>query len=252
MAGKRFLGGVTVDNLLPTVFQYENREVRTVLVNGEPWLVASDVCDILEIGNSRDAVSRLTSRMKGVATTDTPGGPQEVSIINEAGVYKLTFTSRKPEAAKFTDWLAEEVIPAIRRNGSYSLVPRTFAEALRLAADQAEQIEAQQKQLALAEPKVEFYDQIIDSKDAIPMGDAAKVLHIKGIGRNNLFAKLRELGVLMADNIPYEAFIQRNYFRVIERKWETPNGEPKVRLQTYVLQRGLDYVRRLLTKEEAP
>lgn len=102
------------------VFEYQGTQIRTVTRDGNPWFVAADVCRILEITNYRNAVGRLNDRMKGVHTVDTLGGPQETLIINEAGVYKLTFTSRKPEAEKFTDWLAEEVIPAIRKTGTYS------------------------------------------------------------------------------------------------------------------------------------
>jgi anti-repressor protein len=237
---------------LPQVFQFEGKQVRTVLDAGnEPWFVAKDVCDILDLFNPSQALSRLSDRMKGITTVDTPGGPQEVCIINEAGVYKMTFTSRKPEAQKFTDWLAEDVLPAIRRTGSYSVnMPRTFAEALRLAADQAEQIEQQQKQLTAAQPKVEFYDAVTGSKDAIEIGKVAKVLGIPGIGRNNLFAILRDKGVLMVGNVPFQSMLDRGYFRVIEQKWTTPEGETRISIKTLALQKGLEFIRRLLTAKE--
>ena len=102
------------------IFNYQEKEVRTVIKDGEPWFVASDVCEILEIGNSRMAIDRLNENSKGVSSIDTLGGNQEMNVISEAGVYKLVFTSRKPEAEKFTDWLASEVIPSIRKTGGYS------------------------------------------------------------------------------------------------------------------------------------
>ena len=102
------------------IFNYQEKEVRTVIKDGEPWFVAADVCEILEISNHRDAILRLNENMKGVVTTDTLGGNQVIRVITEAGVYKLVFTSRKPEAEKFTDWLASEVIPSIRKTGGYS------------------------------------------------------------------------------------------------------------------------------------
>ena len=95
--------------------------VRVVMKDGVPWFVAADVCRVLEISNSRDAVSRLDDDEKGVAITDTPGGKQTVSIINESGLYALTLTSRKPNAKKFRKWLTGEVVPSIFRTGSYSI-----------------------------------------------------------------------------------------------------------------------------------
>lgn len=81
-----------------SVFTYTDKEIRTVVIDGEAWFVAKDVCDMLEIGNVTDAMKRLPESMKGVDTIETLGGPQQMNIINEAGVYKLAFTSRKPEA----------------------------------------------------------------------------------------------------------------------------------------------------------
>lgn len=107
------------DQLL-RVFDYrDGRQVRTIIRNGEPWFVAKDVCEILEIANYRDALSRLDEDEKGVVTTDTPGGRQQVSVVNEPGLYRLIFTSRKEEAERFKRWLAHEVIPSIRKTGAY-------------------------------------------------------------------------------------------------------------------------------------
>ncbi len=128
-------------------------------------------------------------------------------------------------------------------------LPATYAEALRLAADQAEQIEKQTKQLEVAKPKVQFFDAVASSKDAIPIGEAAKVLNIRGIGRNRLFAFLRERDILMANNIPYQTYIDRGYFRTIEQKWTTPEGETKISIKTLVYQKGLSYIHKLLTED---
>jgi len=98
-----------------------------------------------------------------------------------------------------------------------------------------------QKQIADAQPKIEFFDSVTSSKDAIDMKDAAKVLNI-GIGRNTLFQKLRDLGILMENNTPYQTYIDRGYFRVIESRWVTPQGETKISLKTVVYQRGLDFI----------
>jgi phage antirepressor YoqD-like protein len=111
------------------------------------------------------------------------------------------------------------------------------AEAARLRIEN----EAQREQLAIDAPKVAFFDSVTSSKDAIDMKDAAKVLNI-GIGRNTLFQKLRDAKILMENNTPYQAYIDRGYFRVIESRWITPQGETKISLKTVVYQRGLDFI----------
>ena len=89
--------------------------VRTVTLEGEPWFVAADVCRALGIGNSRDATARLDDDEKGVVSTDTLGGKQELTIVNEPGLYALVLSSRKPEAKAFKRWITHEVIPQDRR-----------------------------------------------------------------------------------------------------------------------------------------
>lgn len=96
-------------------------DVRVIMKDGIPWFVAADVCRALEIQNHRDALSRLDDDEKGVAITDTLGGKQNMSIVNESGLYALTLTSRKPNAKKFRKWLTGEVVPSIFRTGSYSI-----------------------------------------------------------------------------------------------------------------------------------
>ena len=106
-------------------FDFQSQQVRTLTINDEPWFVAADVCKVLEIANSRHAVSRLDEDEKGVATNDTLGGPQDATIINESGLYSLILTSRKPQAKAFKRWVTHEVLPAIRKTGHYSLTPTT-------------------------------------------------------------------------------------------------------------------------------
>ncbi|QYY41488.1 BRO family protein [Aneurinibacillus thermoaerophilus] len=160
---------------MPTIFNFKDREVRVVMVNNEPWFVAKDVCEVLEIKNHRDATARLKNSMKrAVGVTDAIGRVQETTVINEAGVYKITFASTKPEAEKFTDWLAEEVIPSIRKTGSYSVqsnnvVPlseeRALITVLRTTADLLEGQEElwqgqQQLEMKLAEVDRKVEEQI--------------------------------------------------------------------------------------------
>lgn len=101
-------------------FAFEENLIRVIIRDGDPWFVLNDVCRVLEIKNARDAASRLDDDEKGVGSTDTLGGIQEQIIINESGLYSLILTSRKPEAKKFKKWVTSEVLPSIRRTGSYN------------------------------------------------------------------------------------------------------------------------------------
>ena len=103
-------------------FVYREHQLRTVELNGEVWLVAKGVCDILGIANARDAVNELDDDEKNtVVISDGNRGNPNMNVINEPGLYKLTFKSRKPEAKKFTRWVTHEVLPSIRSTGSYSV-----------------------------------------------------------------------------------------------------------------------------------
>jgi prophage antirepressor-like protein len=104
---------------LMKTFDFEEQPVRGLLIDGEPWMVANDVCRVLDLANPRQVVSALDEDEKGVHTMDTLGGQQEMTIISESGFYALVFTSRKPEAKRFRKWVTSEVLPALRRDGSY-------------------------------------------------------------------------------------------------------------------------------------
>ena len=108
-----------MDNKLMTFENAAFGTIRTITIDGEPWFVAVDVCKALQIANSRDALTRIDDDEKGVVLTDTLGGKQEVTIVNEPGLYTLVLSSRKPEAKAFKRWITHEVIPAIRKYGGY-------------------------------------------------------------------------------------------------------------------------------------
>ncbi|WP_233605096.1 P63C domain-containing protein [Corallococcus sp. AB030] len=113
------------------VFEFDSQKVRTVTgPDGDPWFVAADVCAVLGIANSRDALSRLDDDEKGVGTTDTLGGPQQSAILSESGVWALTFRSRQPAARRFRKWVTKEVIPAIRKTGAYVVPMPMVREAV--------------------------------------------------------------------------------------------------------------------------
>lgn len=238
-----------MSNLIP--FSYQGRQVRTIVINGETHFVAKDICDILEIGDTSKAVSRLSDQMKGTNSIPTLGGSQEMLTVTEAGVYKLVFSSRKPEAEQFTDWIATDVLPSIRKTGGYMVLPKSLPEALRAYADEVETRMLAEAKVKELQPKADFFDAVADSKTAIDMAVAAKVLEIPGVGRNKLFEELRRHRVLDQYNRPFQEYVDRGYFRVIEQKYAKPDGSTHINIKTLVYQKGLDYIRRVLTIKKA-
>lgn len=127
-------------------------------------------------------------------------------------------------------------------------IPKTLSSALYLAAEQARTIEAQTIQIADMTPKADFFDAVTGSTDAIDIGSAAKVLNL-GIGRTRLFEFLRNEGILMGDNKPYQKHVDAGHFRVIEQKFNKPDGSTHINLKTVVYQKGLDLIRRRIAAE---
>ena len=133
-------------------FTYQSSTVRTVERDGEPWFVLKDVCDVLGISKYRDVSERLDPDERGSVRVDTPGGPQTMTAVNESGLYSVILRSDKPEAKPFRKWVTSEVIPSIRRTGSYQKKQLTPAEQL-LA--QAGVLVEQERRIAALEQSAE-------------------------------------------------------------------------------------------------
>lgn len=163
--------------------------IRTLNIDGEPWFVASDVCKALGIANSRDAVARLDEDEKGVALTDTLGGVQNLTTVNEPGLYTLVLSSRKPEAKAFKRWITHEVIPSIRKHGGYvagqehmsdeELMAKALLMAQKTIADRDARISALQVEVAVAQPKVDYFNELVDRNLLTGIRETAKELGIK-------------------------------------------------------------------------
>lgn len=223
--------------------------VRSVMIDNEPWLVGKDVAVALGYSNASKAVMMHVDdedKQKQMMTADSQNGNvvTETTLINESGLYSLVLSSKLPSAKKFRRWVTSEVLPEIRKTGGYQM-PQTYAEALRALADKAEEAERLQIENERMKPKEEFFDAVTDSSDAIDMKDTANALHM-GIGRNKLFEFLRNQKILTQNNRPYQQYIDRGYFRVIEQKYDKPYGETGVNIKTVVYQSGVDFIRRKL------
>lgn len=225
--------------------------VRTITKDNEPMFCLADVCRALDITHVTDVKSRL--KQDGVGTSeviDSLGRKQNATFINESNLYKVIFQSRKPSAEKFTDWVTDEVIPSIRKNGGYianqeQMTPEQIVANALIVAQNI--ISQKDRQIEEMKPKADFFDAVADSKTAISMNEVAKVLNIKGYGRNNLFEFLRENKVLDRWNVPYQRYVDNGWFRVIEQHYQK-NGEPIVTTKTLVYQKGVDGIRKMIEK----
>ena len=154
-------------------------ELRTITIAGEPWFIARDICFALGLGNVSQAVTKLDTEEKrtldvGVILNDTP-----LIAVSESGLYALVLGSRKPEAIEFRKWITRDVLPTIRKTGSYTAapafhVPQTLSEALRLAADLSDKVEAQATQIEQQKPAVAFVEALVDTTSLTTLSDAAK------------------------------------------------------------------------------
>lgn len=228
-------------------------EVATKLENGE-WIFDTETVakslGFTEIKNGKEYIRWRTVNGYLKFSQDVAKG----DFIPEPAVYKLAFKASNEVAEKFQDWLAIEVLPSIRKHGMYATdellnnPDLLIAAATKLKEERAARIEAEKK-VAILKPKAEFYDDVAGSKDAIEMSDVAKVLAIKGLGRNNLFEFLREKKILQPNNMPYQQYVDREYFRVLEQKYITPKGETKINIKTLVFQKGVEYIRKLVKEK---
>lgn len=120
-------------------------------------------------------------------------------------------------------------------------IPQTYAQALLEAGRLALEVEQQQLQIQAMQPKADFFDAVTDSKDAIDIGNVAKIIDL-GMGRNQLFEFLRSRNILMRNNVPYQRYIDQELFRVIEQKYQKPDGSTHIGIKTLVFQKGVDYI----------
>jgi prophage antirepressor-like protein len=195
------------------IFDYNIFQVRVVMRDGQPWFVASDVCNVLGLGNSREATSKLDDEEKGAEKVDTLGGAQEMTVVSEAGLYTLIIRSNMPTAKPFRKWVTSEVLPSIRKHGMYATPatveamladPDTMIQTLQaFKQERALRLQAEQ-QLQIAAPKVEYYDELIDRNMLTNFRETAIEL---GVPEREFIRVLKEKGYIYKDgkgkNMPY-------------------------------------------------
>lgn len=233
-------------------------DVRTVTINGDPWFVGKDVAAALGFTNPRDAIStHVFDEDKGVESIDTLGGKQKMTVINESGLYALVFGSRLKSAQRFKHWVTSEVLPAIRKTGSYQ-APQG-KELLALAVLEAQKtIEEQSKAIERMKPKVIFANAVETSHTSILIGDLAKLLRQNGVdtGQKRLFEQLRNEGYLMktgsSRNMPKQKYVANGFFQIKETVISNPDGSVRMTKTTKVTGKGQQYfLNKYLKNKEA-
>lgn len=223
-------------------------EIRTVTIDGKPYFVATDVATALGYVNPRKAVN---DHCKGVTKRDTPtsSGVQQMSYINEGDLYRLIMKSKLPSAEKFESWVVDEVLPAIRKTGSYQMQAPQGKELLALAVLEAQKtIEAQTAEIERMKPKEIFADAVAASRTSILIGDLAKLLRQNGAetGQRRLFDWLRENGYLIKRkgsdwNMPTQRSMELGLFEVKESTVNNPDGSVRTNRTTKVTGKGQQY-----------
>ncbi|MDD2956677.1 MAG: BRO family protein [Oscillospiraceae bacterium] len=170
------------------VFRYEENDVRTVEKDGEPWFVLKDVCQVLGISKYRGAAERLDPDEREPVRVDTPGGPQEMTCVNESGLYSVILRSDKPEAKPFRRWVTSEVLPSIRKHGGYiagqeQMSPEELMAAALLMADKKlKDREARLSELTVQNqillPKAEYFDELVNRNLLTSFRETAKQLEV--------------------------------------------------------------------------
>ena len=239
--------------------------IRTVTQGDEPWFVAADVCKALEHSNSRMALDRLDDDEKGVSSIYTPGGVQEMSIVNEPGLYSLVLGSRKPEAKAFKRWITHEVIPAIRKHGAYATPemvekmlgdPDVMIRTLTALKEEREKNAALTAQAEADKPKVLFAESVSAAQTSILIGELAKLINQNGvdIGQQRLFKWMRDNGYLMKNgashNMPTQRSMDAGWFEIKETAITNPDGSVRLTRTPKVTGKGQVYfVNKFLGKE---
>ena len=197
-------------------FTYADQPVRVVEIDGEPWFVGADIARILGIASASGITRMVDDEDKGSHELETPGGRQNLTIVNESGMYTALMRSNNPAAKPFRRWVTSEVLPQIRKTGAYSATPeltddQIIAQALQLTTARVESLTAR---LAIVEPKAAAFDRWLSSNVHYGVAEVSQALHDLGadMGRNRLFAYMQDQGWIYRDQRgdwrPYQAQIE--------------------------------------------
>lgn len=233
-------------------------QIRAVEIDGEPWFYGKDVADALGYSNSRDALAKHVDAedKNTVAKRDGSAGNQNVTVINESGLYALIVSSKLPDAKKFKRWVTHDVLPTIRKTGGYvsnedlflnTYLPYADDGTKKLFSATLSALRAANQKIEADRPKVLFADAVSVTKSDITVGELSKLLKQNGInvGRNRLFEILRSNGFLIREkgkdrSLPTQRSMELGLFRVKESTIHA-NGEVLLSRTPYVTGKGITY-----------
>ena len=237
--------------------------IRTLTINGEPYFVGRDVAEILGYSNSRKALAdHVDEEDKGVTKCDTLGGTQEMTVINESGLYSLIFGSKLPTARRFKRWVTSEVLPTIRRHGVYAVDevlanPDTLIEALlQLKAEREinqalkETVAVQNQQIVEMKPKASYYDVVLNCKDLVAISVIAKDY---GWSANRMNQYLHQKGVQYKQGnkiwLLYQKYAEMGYTNTKTHSYPGNYGTMHTAVHTYWTQQGRLFIYELLKSD---
>lgn len=215
------------------LFNFENHEVRSFLINSEPWFIGKDVAETLGYTDTNQAIRKhVDDEDKLSRRFDGSGQGREMVIINESGLYSLVLSSKLPSAKKFKRWVTSEVLPALRKTGQYQMKELSGQELMAKALIEAQSVlAAKDKVIEEMKPKVVFADAVATSHTSILVGELAKILKQNGIdmGQKRLFAWLRENGFLIKRkgtdyNMPTQKAMDLGLFEIKEGSYVNGSG----------------------------
>lgn len=246
-------------------FDFEGQGIRVLEINGEPWFIGRDVAEVLGYNNTRDALRRhVDAEDKGVANCDTLGGKQELTAINESGLYSLIVGSKLPSAKKFKRWVTSEVLPSIRKHGGYiagqenlelsqeEFLARAMQVANKVLEDRAARIaalEAQNaKQTALIEemkPKASYYDEILKTPNTVLVSQIAKDYGMSAMKLNGILSDKKIQYKRNGQWLLYQTYAEKGYTRSETHIWDH-YGRSSCSVQTKWTQKGRQFIYELL------
>lgn len=241
-----------------TIFKHEEfGQVRTTMVDGEPWFVGKDVAIALGYKEpTKAAREKVDDEDRGMSKIDTPFGTQEMLVINESGLYSLIVSSKLPSAKKFKRWVTSEVLPSIRKTGSYSVntdpmlaLPQDYSSALRALADEHDarmKLEAKVEEDA---PKVDYHDRVLDTKDSYPVGLIAKEFGKSAIWMNKYLA---EKGIQYKQGgkwILYQDYADFGYAKYSTVLYEDSKGKEHSAMHMKWTQLGRKFIHQLMADD---
>ena len=219
------------------LFNFENHEVRSLLINSEPWFVGKDVAEVLGYSNVKTAIPKHVDEEDRKILSTQNGYLENIpnrglTIVNESGLYSLIMGSKLESAKKFKRWVTSEVLPALRKTGQYQVKELSGQELMAKALIEAQSVlAAKDKVIEEMKPKVVFADAVATSHTSILVGELAKILKQNGIdmGQKRLFAWLREKGYLIKRqgtdyNMPTQKAMDLGLFEIKEGSYVNGSG----------------------------